>query len=342
MISAPMPASSPTVRWPGALRRSRLPLAVAALVVVGAGTWLAAHPRGTRRLPPVLQSSPPPFLWRAERPGTPPVWLVGTIHVPDARVLSLPPSVTAALEAADHVVTEIPLDLEAQLGVAPHLTLPTGTRLRDVLGEARFTRLSSLVTEALSDEAPMTGTVLLTALDQVKPWAALAQIALLDYLPDVLGGRPTLDARLYEDARRAGKRLSALETVAEQATVFDAFTLDEQVALLDGAIAQAEAGLRAGSSPGRALVDAYLAGDEATLLASTAAQGPDDAALAAKFARVLLRDRNRRMIERFEALRDAHPADVFFVAVGTLHLVGADSLPMLLTARGYRVDRVVP
>jgi len=324
------------------LRRARLPLAVGALLVAGTGAWLAAHPRDTRRPPAVLRSSGPPFLWKAERPGMPTVWLFGTIHVPDARVLALAPSVTAALAAADHVVTEIPLDLEAQLGVAPHLLLPTGTQLRDVLGEARFARLSSLVTEALADEAPMVGTVLLAALDQVKPWAALAQLSLLEYLPDVLGGRPTLDARLHEDARRAGKRLSALETVAEQATVFDAFTLDEQVALLDGAIAQAEAGLRAGTSPGRALVDAYLDGNEATLLASTGAQGPDDAPLGAKFTRVLLRDRNRRMIERFEGLRDAHPADVFFVAVGTLHLVGADSLPTLLEARGYRVDRVGP
>jgi uncharacterized protein YbaP (TraB family) len=282
-----------------------------------------------------------PFLWKVERDGQSPAWLFGTIHVPDARVQALPPAVRTAFASADRLVTEIPLDLDAQLAVAQALLLPPDQQLRDILGADRFARLAAVIRTALDDETPAVSTVVLAALDRLKPWAAMTQLALVEYLPDLLSGRPSLDARLFSDARDAGKQLSALETVAEQAGVFDVFTVDEQVALLDTALAQAEAAARTDARPGRLLVDRYLAGDAAGLHAAVDEQAPDDPALARKFAHVLLDDRNRRMVDRFEALRAAHPDDVMFVAIGTLHLVGDASVPTLLEARGYRVARVI-
>jgi len=260
--------------------------------------------------------------------------------VPDARVQALPRAVTRAFAAADRVVTEIPLDAKAQLAVAQALLLPPDQQLRQRLGDARFARLASVIRTALDDEAPAVATVVLAAMDRLKPWAAMAQLALVEYLPDLISGRPSLDARLFADARQAGKQLSALETVDEQASVFEVFTLEEQLALLDTALDQAEAGARGDVQPGRILVDRYLTGDAARLHAAVDEQAPSDPALARKFERVLLHDRNRRMVERFEALRAAHPQDVMFVAIGTLHLVGEASVAVLLEARGYRVARV--
>lgn len=280
-----------------------------------------------------------PFLWKVERTGFPTAFLFGTIHVPDARLQTLPPAVARSFSAADHVVTEIPLDAEAQLGVTRALLLPSDQQLRTVLGEARFARLASAINAALGDDAPMVAAVVVAALDRLKPWAAMAQLALVEYLPDLLSGRPSLDARLHADAQAAGKSLGALETVDEQASVFDSFTLDEQLALMDAALDQAEVSARTGTFPGRALVEHYLSGDAARLVAALRDQAPTDEALARKFEQVLLRDRNVRMADRFEALRSEHPTDVLFVAVGTLHLVGDASLPQLLEARGYRVSR---
>lgn len=305
-------------------------LVVGAVLLAGATLLLAAPAADPAR----------PFLWKVEREGLPAAYLFGTIHVPDARVQKLPPVVSRAFAAADRVVTEIPLDADAQLGVTQALLLPTGQQLRDVLGEARFTRLASTISTALDDEAPVVAAVVVAALDRLKPWAAMAQLALVEYLPDLLSGRPSLDARLHEDARAAGKPVSALETVIEQASVFDAFTADEQLALLDAALDQTEEGTRTGVFPGRALVDHYLSGDARRLATALQDQAPGDAALARKFEQVLLRDRNVRMTDRFEALRAAHPTEVLFVAVGTLHLVGDASLPILLESRGYRVARL--
>src|SRR5690606_28880684 len=91
-------------------------VAAVAVLLLGAGVWLHAQARDVRR----------PFLWRAERPEAPPVWLFGTVHVPDSRVQVLPPAVQHVLAEATHVVTEIPLDLESQLSVSQRLLLPAG------------------------------------------------------------------------------------------------------------------------------------------------------------------------------------------------------------------------
>lgn len=304
---------------------------MASAVLAAGATWFAS---------PQAAEPAQPFLWKVDRDGQPTAWLFGTIHVPDARVQALPPAVTRAFAAADRVVTEIPLDANAQLAVAQALLLPPDQQLRQRLGDARFARLASVIRTALDDEAPAVATVVLAAIDRLKPWAAMAQLALVEYLPDLINGRPSLDARLFADARQAGKQLSALETVDEQASVFEVFTLEEQLALLDTALDQAEAGARGDVQPGRILVDRYLTGDAALLHAAVDEQAPSDPALARKFEQVLLHDRNRRMVERFEALRAAHPQDVMFVAIGTLHLVGEASVPVLLEARGYRVARV--
>lgn len=323
--------SAPLFQMPRARRRPLVRAAViATLLVTAAGVWLAAQPAAPRQ----------PFLWKAQRAGAPPVWLFGTIHVPDARVQALPAVVADAFRDATHVVTEIPLDLEAQLSVSGQLLLPANDSLQTLVGEARFSRLVTVISAALAEDAPAIANLVIGALDRLKPWAAMAQLSLLDYLPEVLAGRPSLDARLYADASSAGKRLSSLETIDDQARVFDVFTADEQVALLEAALVQAEEGRAAGQAPSRLLVDRYLTGDAALLADAVDEQAPADAALAAKFTRVLLHERNRRMIERFERLRAEHPDDVYFVAVGTLHLVGAAGLPALFEARGYRVERV--
>lgn len=280
-----------------------------------------------------------PLLWEGTRDGHR-LSLFGTIHVPDTRVLRLPPPVQAAFARADRVVTEIPLDAQTQAQMAGLLMLPADQRLRAIIGDARFARLEARVRAAVEPRAPMVAPVLVGVLDRLKPWAALAQLASLEYLPDLLEGKQGLDAQLYADARTAGKQVAGLETAAEQAGTFEAFSAEEQVQLLESALQDAE-------TPGRAvtgatLVEWYLAGDAEKLASALVPASEADAALARKFEAEVLVRRNHRMAERIEALRQAGPTESLFVAVGALHLVGADNLPQLLKARGYDIARVRP
>ncbi len=175
-------------------------------------------------------------------------------------------------------------------------------------------------------------------LDRLKPWAALAQLATLEYLPDLLAGRTSLDAQLYADAVAAGKKVGGLETVAEQASTFDAFSPQEQATLLDEALRDLET--PAGPS-GAQLVEWYLEGN-GDKLAEALSQGSRDAALARKFEAEVLVKRNFRMADRIDALRRDAPGETVFVAVGAMHLVGSDNIPQLLQARGYEISRVRP
>jgi uncharacterized protein YbaP (TraB family) len=287
---------------------------------------------------PLAQSVAAPLLWQG-RMGTHQVALFGTIHVPDARVLALPAVVRQALDRADRVVTEIPLDASRQAELAAALLLPEGRRLRAIIGDARFARLEQRVRAALAPTAPEVAPLVAGMLDRLKPWAALAQLATLEYLPDLLAGRTSLDAMIYAEAAAAGKRVGGLETVAEQAGTFDAFSPAEQAALLDEALHDLET---PGAAPtGAALVGWYLEGNDEKL-ASALGQGTGDPALARKFEAEVLTKRNHRMAARIEALRRDAPGETLFVAVGALHLVGAENLPQLLQARGYELSRVRP
>ncbi len=287
---------------------------------------------------PLARSVAAPLLWEG-RLGTHKVALFGTIHVPDARVLALPPAVRQAFDRSDRVVTEIPLDASRQAELAAALLLPEGQRLRAIIGDARFARLEQRVRAALAPTVPEVAPLVAGMLDRLKPWAALAQLATLEYLPDLLAGRTSLDAKLYADAAAAGKKVGGLETIAEQAGTFDAFSPDEQAALLDEALRDLET---PGAAPtGAMLVDWYLEGNDEKL-ASALAQGTGDPALARKFEAEVLVKRNRRMAERIEALGREAPGETVFVAVGALHLVGAENLPQLLQARGYELSRVRP
>ncbi|MBA2356689.1 MAG: TraB/GumN family protein [Acidobacteria bacterium] len=313
------------------LSRAPWPRALAAAVCLGLVLVWAGSPAARAQ-------AQPPFLWKATSPqGI--VWLFGTIHVPDARVLTLHPTVAAAFAESARVLTEIPLDAGAQAAMAGALLLPGDQRLRDRVGAARFARLETTVRSALLPRTPLLAPVLVGMLDRLRPWAAMAQLATLEYLPDLLQGRVSLDARLYADAEAAGKQVGGLETVQEQAAVFDAFSEDEQIALLDAALTQVET--PDPSMTGAGLVALYLRGNADGLTAALA-HGPDDAALARKFRHHVLVARNQRMAARIDALRREHPGEVQFVAVGTLHLVGPDNLPQLLAARGYDIARVGP
>jgi uncharacterized protein YbaP (TraB family) len=93
----------------------------------------------------------------------------------------------------------------------------------------------------------------------------------------------------------------------------------------------------------RALLDAYVAGDERAMLALTDSERSDalqHGYTAAEYDREmadLLYDRNAAWLPSIEQL---HAAGGGFVAVGALHLIGPRSVLDLLAHHGYRVTRL--
>lgn len=238
----------------------------------------------TQNPPPQVRSTDKPFLWRIE--GRVPSYLYGTIHVPDPRVLELPDVVRRAMDVSDVFNAEIPLDAGTQMGMLGRIMLPQGQDLRKIAGDEVFARLVKAITNALGNGLPPgAAEILASTLAPMKPWAAMSQVELLEFLPDMMAGRQPLDAMLYGMATSAGKEVGGLETVDEQIGVFEAFTIDEQVRMLTSTLNDLEKPRPAGVSPTRKLVNLYLAGDLGGLAGELNGQYPDDPALKNKDGR---------------------------------------------------------
>ena len=284
------------------------------------------------------EEAPGPFLWRVE--GATPTYLFGTIHVPDERVLALPPPVEQAFAKADAVYTEIPMDAGTQMSVMSKIMLPDGQTLSGVIGERTFQRMTAVVEKTLGNAPAGTGAMLATLFQRMKPWAAMSQLSLLEFLPDMMAGRQPLDAMLYARAQEAGKRVGALETPDEQIAVFESFTLAEQTRMLELTLDEMERVKPGGRTQTQELIDAYLSGDMNVVAGVMEEAMSGDQALMSRFRQIAIDKRNTHMTERIRALRAKEPSKVFFVAVGTAHFAGDTGIVAQLRRAGLTVSRV--
>lgn len=260
------------------------------------------------------------LLWEISRPGQAASHLFGTIHLEDPEVVQLPAPVQRAFDDASHVVLEMLLDTNAMIYSSAVMLMTDGRLLSDIIGRALFRRAAVAIQSRGVPEL---------VLERMKPWAAAVTLSM-----PAPGTGEVLDMVLYQKAQQAGKRLYGLETIHEQLDVFDTLSLADQVDLLEDALEQSgdideiHAGLLA----------AYLRRDLAAMqLINDDVLASGNQRLARDFQGRLVDDRNRRMAERMQPYLQQGNA---FVAVGALHLPGAQGLLNLLEQRGYTV-RVV-
>lgn len=266
------------------------------------------------------------LIWRVDGAGEKPSYLFGTFHSPDARLRALPPAVLSAFDAAEIVAFELDESRLDEAELAKSVQLPPGRRLEDILGPTLFRRAADMV-------APMG--VPAEGLQRLKPWALLS----LFLAPAGEALRPAADGQaldywLQAEARRRGKTVYGLETAAEQIAIFEEMTEADQVAMVTQIVNR---GPEMKEKIDR-MLDAYLAGDETTLMAEAHGRmSAADAAMATRLYQRAIRDRNRVMVERMLPLM---AQDATFVAVGAAHLPGAEGIVRLLQREGFAVTRL--
>lgn len=301
-----------------------------------------------------------PMLWVLE--GETPVYLFGTIHLPDPRVTELLDVVVQAFDASDTFFAEVALEPGAQAAVQHLLFLEGETTLEDLLGEALYARVAPRMA-AKGVPAPL--------LERFKPWVVTFQLLQDAVTPKATGqeddaggaeadpaapaGPPqAMDLTLYQNAVASGKEAGGLETIDEQIAVFDRQTAEDQKQMLedildvleqmdgDGGGARDEDGGEAArfSEMLASLVRLYRAGDEVGLGRTMAALTAEGGETMASFMEALLDDRNVRMADRILAQRAKRPGEVLFVAVGAGHFPGEKGILALLRAKGHTVTRL--
>jgi len=273
------------------------------------------------------------LLWKIEKSGAAPSYLMGTIHVSDPRVTALPAKMKDAFAGSKTVALEF-VGGEAAAGAAlmagagQQLIYTDGKTLDGQLTSEEFTKVKALIAKSgMPDE--LAGIL--------RPWIVNMLLAISDCeRSKMVSGAKALDTVIENEASAAGKTLAGLETPEQQLNALTAIPETEQIQMLKAGLHYAD---RANDMQ-ETLVQMYLK-------RQISAAMPLQIAMAAKvgtpasaydgFVKLLLTDRNARMAQAMTPLIDKGGA---FVAVGALHLPGAKGLVALLREAGYTVTAV--
>ncbi len=275
-----------------------------------------------------------PYLWKVESPGNPtarPSYLFGTIHSAHPQLNQLPDSVSRAFAQADAYFGELDMTPTSLNRAARSLLAEEQQSLLKVLTEDRQRRVNQVLVGIHPGLS-------LQHFAGFKLWAFTATLALLeDQL--IYNRQPAMDVRLFNLAAQAGKRLGSLETIDEQAAVFETFSRDEMLQMLDATLAYMEAAQRQQQPNMAATYQAYRSGDTEQFQYLLQQQLALSQPLLNKLNQQLLIGRNEKMAERIIGhLRSS--ANSYFFAIGAAHFSGPSSIQQLLQARGYRVTRI--
>lgn len=277
-----------------------------------------------------------PLLWKVEGNGLEkPAWLFGTIHLGKGPLGKLHPAAEKALDGADAVYTEVPMDPASQLGMAKHFVRNDGLRLADSIGE----ELSKQLDEELKTINPQLDAKPFQAF---KTWAVGVLVPMLKIQ---LSGDQPIDAIIWNHASAAGKTMGALEKPKDQFGIFDALEEEEQIVLLAEGLRMQKEARASGEDPIDLLVKAYLSGDVEKVEAemernfNEMAKG-EHKELGERLLKQLLGDRNVSMTTVLIEKLKEEPAQSHFFAVGAGHYVGKDNIGSLLKKKGYQVTRV--
>jgi uncharacterized protein YbaP (TraB family) len=269
-----------------------------------------------------------PFLWRIERET--PSYLYGSIHLAREEVLTLPDVVMEAIDNSDTVYTEVKLDSQTQL-IANQLSMLTGQTLYDILPDDVINRLDSyLKTKSLS----------LAYVQSLKVWAVTSSLTLLDELVYFYQNEP-LDQYIWNYAVENNKDVGEVESTQEQIDMFDSFTLDEQIELLNETLDMLEEYAAEGKTAVGDMLDAYIDGDLETIRNLSYVDFDENDPLDVKFYERVLTDRNINMSRRISQFLTDNPNTTFFFTIGAGHFFGDDGLITLLEAEGFTITRII-
>lgn len=259
-----------------------------------------------------------PLLWSAERDGKT-TYLLGTMHVgvdPEAR---LPKIVWDKLDAAAAFAVETDVTDASIQRIGDR----RGGTLREELGPAYWKKLEDALGAPLAQSF------------EHKSALIPATILALRGLPKT----PPMDGVLLARAQNQQKKIAYLEPAAHQVAMLEKHMNGKALKQMLDDLGKLE-------QQTKAMLAAYLAGDEAAFIALTDEQRRE--ALAHGYTKSeydesmedLLYRRNTNWIAPIEALHGAQAST--FIAVGAAHLIGPRSVLEQLQQKGFKITRVVP
>lgn len=274
---------------------------------------------------PVRATATPPVFRVAA--GDAVVFLTGTFHALPSDVDWRSNALAHAIDTAETLVFEAEVDtpvaqMRAQNMLRMHGRLPAGAKLSAVLGPEDAKRLAAAATSLGVDPA---------AFEPMRPWQAFLLMSVRQLMKDGYDPQAGVEQKMLAEARLRGRTLRFFESVDEQLGFFTGMPRAEERRMLSITLRDWDKQ----SEDIRTMLEAWKKGDLETIdvlmNAPMRAEAPD------VYARLIAR-RNAAWVDKISQMLEGR--GVVLVAVGAAHLAGPDSLPALLAARGFAVERV--
>jgi uncharacterized protein len=251
------------------------------------------------------------------------VYLLGSIHFlkPSEQ---LPDVVDRAYRESEALVMEIDMDdiepFDMQQATLELGMLPEGQSLEQQLDAATYAKIVAQAREVGFE---------VTLLNRFRPWLAAMTLVQLQLMKMGLDPESGVEQRFVVRAAGDRKPIQGLETLRQQLAMLANLPARQQREFLLYSVEDSEHV----SEEIDTLLSAWRQGDTKAL-AQVLSEGfkryPD-------LYRPLTTDRNRQWIASIENLLD--DKEDYLVVVGTLHLVGKDSVIELLERRGHKVTQ---
>jgi uncharacterized protein YbaP (TraB family) len=292
-----------------------IPAAVAALLAAPLAALLATGPAAAA-----------PALWRASDADST-IYLFGSVHALKPGTVWRTPLLDRAFADSTELWVEA-TDIEdpASLQEAVlRLGFDAEHPLSSLLSEEDRARLAAVL-ERIGLPA--------AAVEPMRPWLAAAAIAVTPLVGAGVDMEAGVDTTLLADARATAKAAVGFETGEEQLHFMADLPQPVALELLRRTMEDLDVAARVAE-----ITAVWLAGDveRLTTLVLFDDPGPPTEATDA-FYRILLVERNARWAARLADRLDG--AGTSFVVVGAGHLLGPDSLLVMLEAEGVTIERL--
>ncbi|PHR16756.1 MAG: polysaccharide biosynthesis protein GumN [Sphingopyxis sp.] len=268
-----------------------------------------------------------PALWKVT--GTQPgqvgvVYMFGTIHILPNDVQWRTPALETAIAESDQLVIEV-LGLDD-----PQSAAKIFSRLAVSPGQEQ---LESRIQPALRkdlDRIIDAANISERSLNRMETWAAALSLASAQTRSLGLDSSGGVEKKLTAQFKKAGKPITALETIESQLSYFDRLPEEQQRQMLVSVVEESEDSQQAFEE----LFNAWMTGDLEQIVTLSDAGILKDP----KTREYLLIKRNQDWAEQLD--KRLHKPGVSLVAVGAAHLAGPDAVQAMLAKRGYNVEQI--
>ncbi|AQR60796.1 TraB/GumN family protein [Brevundimonas sp. LM2] len=263
-----------------------------------------------------------PALW-VVRDADSTLYLFGTVHALRPETAWGSAKVDAAFDGAERVVLEI-LNPDDQAAIQPLIQqygLSPDRPLSSLLTPEELTRL---------DAAAQTIGARAAQLDPLRPWLVALSLSVAPLLKAGYDPKSGVELILKARAEAAGKPVTGFETIDRQVSILAGLSEETQLDFLRATLEEVEDA----TAELDALVEAWASGD----VASIERLGVDEMRTESEeIYQALLVRRNVDWAQQIETLLAG--SGTVFIAVGSAHLAGEDSVQALLERRGVSVSR---